>query len=63
MQDEKIKDEIDKKSEFNILVSYDREGSSFQSVVERILLRRIEQFWNTFFSAFIYIKAYVNVFL
>ena len=44
MQDEKIKDEIDKKSEFNILVSYDREGSSFQSVVERILLRRIEQF-------------------
>lgn len=44
MQEEKIENEIDKKNEFNILVSYDKEGSSFQSIVEKILLRRIEQF-------------------
>jgi len=43
MLDDKLEKNSNKKNEFNILVIYDKEGISFQSVVERILLRKLEQ--------------------
>lgn len=41
-KEEKTEDKK-KKSEFNIIVSYAKNGVSFQSIVENILLRKMDE--------------------